>query len=539
MKKVRVENLETLREIQSDTKYVIDKGDYEIGVSQTHERFLYLSNNDGSVKRIAFLLENLKNVVMDFSGSTLTFQGRITPFIIRDCVNVTLKNFTVAYDRPFFTCGKTLEHGGDYAKIRIDSKKFPYRIENGAMIAYGKYWEKSLAEGINLFIEIDNEHKQPAYNTGIILPLIGNEVTRHPTPPIYQTVWRAEETGEEGVVALYGDFSFLTGNNRFVITHEERWNCVLAAIDSKDILLQDVTILESGAMGALFQCCENVALNGVIARARADEAYLISTNCDASHFVNCRGKVTLENCVFENMMDDGGNFHGIYTVAKGKRENTVIATLSHFQQHGVNVYKAGDIIEISSPDMQKRKEFTVQSAQPLSPVEILLTLDGDMDFIDEGYIVDNKTAFPEIHIKNCRTGNNRPRGFLLNSNKKTVVEGCTFYNSDVGIAISGDNSYWFEATGVRDVTIKNNVFDNCGYHCSNYAMFVRAEIKANPKIPDYHRGINVKNNLFKTFSGGCAYVANCMDFTFENNVVEKTADFPERSLHAPVEYGEK
>ena len=215
MKKVRVENLETLREIQSDTRYVIDKGDYEIGVSQTHERFLYLSNNDGSVKRIAFLLENLKNVVMDFSGSTLTFQGRITPFIIRDCVNVTLKNFTVAYDRPFFTCGKTLEHGGDYAKIRIDSKKFPYRIENGAMIAYGKYWEKSLAEGINLFIEIDNEHKRPAYNTGIILPLIGNEVTRHPTPPIYQTVWRAEETGEEGVVALYGDFSFLTGNNRF------------------------------------------------------------------------------------------------------------------------------------------------------------------------------------------------------------------------------------------------------------------------------------------------------------------------------------
>ena len=145
MKKVRIENLETLREIQSDTKYVIDKGDYEIGVSQTHERFLYLSNNDGSVKRIAFLLENLKNVVMDFSGSTLTFQGRITPFIIRDCVNVTLKNFTVAYDRPFFTCGKTLEHGGDYAKIRIDSKKFPYRIENGAMIAYGKYWEKYVA----------------------------------------------------------------------------------------------------------------------------------------------------------------------------------------------------------------------------------------------------------------------------------------------------------------------------------------------------------------------------------------------------------
>ncbi len=534
MKKIYVKDLRELAEMQGDYEYVIQKGNYVIGVEDTKKEFLYLSNNDGSDKNIAFLLDGLQNVVLDFSGSELTFQGRITPFIVRNCENVTLKNVTVLYDRPFFTCGKIVEHGNDYAKLVIDKNVFPYRVENGALIVYGQYWEKSLADGINLFIEIDNERKRPAYNTAIILPLVGNEVERHPTPPIYQEVWQATE-GENGEVVLHGNFSFLTGNNRFVFTHEERWNPVWAAIDSKGLCLQDVVIRESGAMGALFQNCENIDLQRVCVQARADEAYLISTNCDATHYVNCRGKINVQECVFEHMMDDGGNFHGIYTLVKGKEGNVVTAQLSHFQQHGVNVYKAGDVIEITSPSLSKRAEFTVQSSQLVSPSKILLTLAGDMDFIEDGYVIDNKTAFPEIHIKNCRTGNNRPRGFLLNSNKKTVVEGCTFYNSDVGIAINGDNSYWFEATGVRDVTIKDNVFDNCGYHCANSSISVRADIKANPKIEDYHSGIKVKNNLFKTFTGCCAYVLNCKDFTFEGNEVEITTEYPVRDkLREPL-----
>ena len=535
MKKNYVENIRGLANLQSDCEYILKQGNYTVGIADTKTEFLYLSNNDGGDKRIAFFLDGLKNVVLDFSGSVLTFEGRITPFIVRDCENVTLKNVTVLYDRPFFTCGKILDHGQDFAKLSINKKIFPYRVEKGALIVYGRHWEKSLADGINLFIEIDDERKRPAYNTGIILPLIGENVERHPTPPIYQQVWRATE-GEDDTVVLHGDFSFLTGNHRFVFTHEERWNPVWAAIDSKNLCLQDVVIHESGAMGALFQNCENVDLQRVYVQARAEEEYLISTNCDATHYVNCRGRVTLQDCVFENMMDDGGNFHGIYTLVKNVDGNVVTAQLSHFQQQGVNVYKAGDIIEITSPDLRKRAEYTVQNSQLVSPNEILLTLSGDMDFIEKDYVIDNKTAFPEIHIKNCRTGDNRPRGFLLNSNKKTVVENCTFYNSDVGIAISGDNSYWFEATGVRDVTITGNLFDNCGYHASNYAIFVRADIKANPNIADYHKGIRVKNNIFKTFTGGCAYVANCEDFTFENNKVERTSAYPLRQrVHEPVE----
>ncbi len=527
MKKIYLKNVRELTNVQSNYKYVIPKGDYTLGLEDTKQEFLYLSNNDGGVKNIAFLLDGLKNVVLDFSGSTITFQGRIAPFIVRNCENVTLKNLTVQYDRPFFTCGKIVEHGDDFARLVINKSVFPYRVERGTIIFESATWEKSMEEGINLFIEMDNERKRPAYNTAIVLPLIGNEVKRHPTPPIYQEAWTATED-ENGDVILHGNFAFLTGNNRFMITHEERWNPVWAAIDSKNLRLQDVMMHESGTMGALFQNCENITLKRLCAKARDDENYLVSTNTDATHYVNCRGKIVLKDCVFENMMDDGGNFHGIYTLAKNREGNTVIAELSHFQQYGVNVYKAGDEIEITSPDMKERATFTVLSSDLISPTQVKLELDGDMDFIKDGYVIDNITAHPEIYIKNCRTGNNRPRGFLLNSNKKTVVKGCTFYNSDVAIAVCGDNSYWFESTAVKDLTIKNNVFDNCGYHCADCTIVVFADIKANPSIGDFHSGITVKNNHFKTFTGCCAYVKNCEDFTFENNKVELTTAYPIR-----------
>ena len=83
MKKIYLKNVRELTDVQSNYKYVIQKGDYTLGLEDTKEEFLYLSNNDGGVKNIAFLLDGLKNVVLDFSGSTITFQGRIAPFIVR------------------------------------------------------------------------------------------------------------------------------------------------------------------------------------------------------------------------------------------------------------------------------------------------------------------------------------------------------------------------------------------------------------------------------------------------------------------------
>ena len=56
MKVIEINSLQELKNIQSDCRYVIKRGSYTVGTEDTREEFLYLSNNDGSVKNIAFYI---------------------------------------------------------------------------------------------------------------------------------------------------------------------------------------------------------------------------------------------------------------------------------------------------------------------------------------------------------------------------------------------------------------------------------------------------------------------------------------------------
>ena len=51
----------------------------------------------------AFILKDLKDVTLDFGGAELVFHGKIVPFILDGCENVTIRNCTIDYDRPFYT----------------------------------------------------------------------------------------------------------------------------------------------------------------------------------------------------------------------------------------------------------------------------------------------------------------------------------------------------------------------------------------------------------------------------------------------------
>ena len=53
------------------------------------------------------------------SGAKLVFHGRILPFVLKGCRNVTLKNFSIDYERPFFTQGTVTESGDESLTLEI------------------------------------------------------------------------------------------------------------------------------------------------------------------------------------------------------------------------------------------------------------------------------------------------------------------------------------------------------------------------------------------------------------------------------------
>ena len=50
---------------------------------------------------VAFYLKGIKNVSLDFCGATVFLHGKIQPFLLDECENVTIKNCVVEYDRAF------------------------------------------------------------------------------------------------------------------------------------------------------------------------------------------------------------------------------------------------------------------------------------------------------------------------------------------------------------------------------------------------------------------------------------------------------
>ena len=72
---------------------------------------------------------------------------------------------------------------------------------------------------------------------------------------------------------------------------------------------------------------------------------MITISADATHFVDCKGTVILEDCVFESMLDDATNIHGVYMKLDSLVSGTVFrASFGHFQQEGNHFADEGDML---------------------------------------------------------------------------------------------------------------------------------------------------------------------------------------------------
>ena len=85
---------------------------------------------------------------------------------------------------------------------------------------------------------------------------------------------------------------------------------------------------------------------------------MVTTTADATHFVNCKGLLYYDDCTFENMLDDAGNFHGIYTkIVDLVDEYTIGVRRMHGQQTGFQFAEPGDSIRLS--DSKPMKPYAI------------------------------------------------------------------------------------------------------------------------------------------------------------------------------------
>lgn len=505
------------------TKLVFPKGRYEFYPDKAVEKYFFISNNDEGLKRIVFPVFDFNNFEIDGQGSEFIFHGFTCPFIIENSRNISIKNLSINYVRTFHNEGNIVAVG-DWGFDVSFREEFPYKIESGSLQFIGegnKYPYSNLLE----FDPVKKETAFMAKDYWLWSPLqaeqLPNKVVR-----IYK----------KGVAATVGNVMVFGAANRSVPG--------FTLTDSRNISITGVNIFHCGGMGVIAQRCADIMLDGVNVTMPPNSKRVVSITADATHFVNCSGKITMTNCLFENQKDDATNIHGVYAgVSRIISPTELEIKIENDGQYGFDFLEAGKKVElVTAASLVTLGENEVKSSKRLNKEYTIITLRKPIpDGLKVKDVIGSAEEKVEVLISYCRIQSNRARGLLIGSRGKTIIENNYFHVPGAAILFEGDGSYWYEQSGVNDCTIRNNIFENGNFGVwGNAVIQVGAGIKKEQRAGSrYNKNILIEHNTFRVFDPRILNIYSVDNLVFRNNKIEKTEAYPKLQDNAKpfvVEY---
>lgn len=495
-------------------KLVLPGGVVRVKPAKAYEEYQYISNNDPSMKRIAFQMKGMKDFTIEGNGTELLFSGHISPFNLEGCSNISIKDLTIDFTRAFVSEGVVTAVGKGFFELQ-----FP------------DYYETTFREGNLVFLDADKDTYP--YSSLLEFDKTKKEVAYHVHDYwIWTESSQATQVGPNRFRFYRDDYGDATVGNVMALGASTRNNPAFTLLDCDGFNLTDVKLYNCCGMGVIAQSSKDIELLRMIVEPTPGSDRVISISADATHFVNCKGYIRMIDCVFKGQKDDATNVHGWYmAVEKIQSPDKLLLSWKNSGQYGVRFIKPGMTLEIvDSQIMEARTRKVVKAVEYLNAEYAEVTFTEQLPAeVEEGDVVAEDDEYPDVLISGCYIGNNRARGLLIGSRGKVVIEKNTFHSPGTAILFEGDGRYWYEQSGVRDVVIRDNVFDNCMYGSATWGSAV---IAVGSGIPDrehsrYHKNILVENNIFRGFDNRIVNLY-CVDgFTFRGNKIEFTdADYP-------------
>lgn len=492
---------------------VLPEGELNIRPEASYERYQCISNNDESLKHIAFDLGGMSHFAVRGQNTTLLFTGFISPFSLQDCADITISGLSIDYTHTFHSEGLIRGTGEGYLDVEFPAD---YRIglDNGCLYIMDNEWE---TYPFGNMLEYDPVKDEVAFDAN-------DYWLSRQTLPAEQIGDRLYRIHKENIKATVG--------NVMVLGAAARLNPGFFIDDSHDILIKDVNLYHCGGMGVIAQMSRNIELNKLVIIPSPGKGRVVSITADATHFVNCSGYIRMIDCTFRNQKDDATNIHGLYMgIDRQTSPRSLQLSWRNGAQQGLQFLRPGMTVEIvRNKTMTQLCRATVKSVEVLNRHITNVTFTADLpEGIEPDMVVAADDAYPDVLISGCTFSGNRARGLLLGSRGKMVLENNYFHIPGAAILFEGDGNYWFEQSGVRDVTIRNNVFENCNF---GYRVWGNACISVGSGVPDrtsgecYHRGITIEDNTFRVFDPRILYLYSVDGLTFRNNRIEMTTDYP-------------
>jgi hypothetical protein len=526
-----VKALEKCKE-EGISKLIFPKGTYHFYPTFAPELFCEITNNDNGFKRTSFPLIDFHNFIIDGNDSDFIYHGKMIPFIIEESTNVTVINLNIDWEVPFVLEGLVVANDTSNNTFDIEIKT-PYLVEFERLYLsleredspyerkFGKkfaIWEHDNLE-IAESIFWDPKTMAPLYNT-----------KQYDLP---ERGVKAEEL-KKGFVRLSSEIKKLPPVGSVFVSKgdylENRTSPAFRVFKAKNVAFKNVNVYHAGAMGLIAERSENITLDSFNVVLRKGSGRMITSTADATHFCNVKGLITIKNCTFENMLDDGTNIHGTYVrVNKIIDDYTLAVETYHPHQNGFLFGEEGDLVQvIDQKNLQKRTEQMVLKKvtrinEKISYITFNKPITNKVALYDG---IENVSWHASAIIENNIVRNNRARSFIIKTPRKVIVRNNHLSSQMASFRITGDLGLWNESGPNDDLLIENNVIENAVYGGNGpQAIFL-----IDPQYVDkknfegtYSKNITIRNNIIRTFDSSIMVAMSVDGLIFENNEVIQTA----------------
>lgn len=457
----------------------LEQGDYHLYHSSASKQRYFVSNTTSEkedpdpTKHIALWMKDLKNMTFNGQGAHLITHGEITTFVIDQCENVKLCNFSLKAADPSVVEMTVMDTTAYTATFKVHPTSH-YRIKDNQIEWYGEEWSfrGGIAQTFDWITNITNRCSMPTENAVSI-----------------------KEAGTREISIRYNKPTSVRPGEVFQMRDAIRDEVCGFIHRSKNVELERLNLHFLGNFGIVGQYSENLTYKQLVCAPEYGSGRTCAGFADFIQVSGCKGKVRIQDSRFEGAHDDPINIHGTHLkVIQYEADNQVQVRFMHDQSYGFEAFFPGDRIEITDVHSLKCLHANViRSVERINDYEIKLILKAPVPkaIQEVETVVENITWTPEVEIANNYFARTPTRGILITTRQKVCIEQNIFYRTPMSaISICNDARSWYESGPVHDVTIRDNEFIECGSPVIN--------ISPENDRPDraVHKNISILNNRF-------------------------------------------
>lgn len=298
---------------------------------------------------------------------------------------------------------------------------------------------------------------------------------------------------------------------------------------SKNTVIENVRVKASANMLVAGSFNDGLTIRGMHVESERKEEMRWAAASDCIHLSNMTGTITVEDCTFIGLGDDAFNYNSLAMAGKVSEEDGRLSIQISDPSSGEPVsrmlVKKGDVLRLYTAAAEPLGEVKVEAVRKgVATVEASASVADFAVLPEKGFFVQNTRFLPEIVIRNNTVADGRARAFLLRSENVSVTDNEVSNLALAGILVTYDLNYWHEMGPARNVCIENNTFVNCCTENSGSNFGVIA-IKggddaagaaiAYPVVRD----VTVRNNTFTDCGAPAVYATGMRGLVYEENTV--------------------